>query len=248
MAALRPAPTGPDTDAAAGRNRHHRQAPARMVPRFRRPAVLSRQPGPAAAAGRAPCAAGAAPANHSRTGGSAHHRAAGSAGVHPLSGRLPLDSRLWSQPDLPAFRHPQIQLLLPHPASPRQNPEPAAGRGAAPAGGKALPAFRQADLRRGNPAEAAGPGHLHQQAEGAFLPAGMEGGQGNHFCPYVCGSGPAPLLSSQPAGPPVQSGGPEQGLGQRHHRAALCRWQALPVRCAGPILPQGPGSQGLLPE
>src|SRR5699024_10989812 len=88
--------------------------------------------GPAAAAGRAPCAAGAAPANHRRAGGCAHHRAAGSAGVHPLSGRLPLDSRLWSQPDLPAFRHPQIQLLLPYPASSRQNPEPAAGRGAAP--------------------------------------------------------------------------------------------------------------------
>lgn len=93
-----------------------------------------------------------------------------------------------------------------------------------------------------------GPGNLHQQAEGSFLPAGMKGRQGNHFCLYVCGSGPVPLLPSQPAGPPVQSGGPEQCLGQRHHRAALCRWQALPVRCAGPILPQGPGSQGLLPE
>lgn len=219
-----------------------------MVPRFRRPAVLFRQPGPAAAAGRAPCAAGAAPANHRRTGGCAHHRAAGSAGAHPLSGRLPLDSRLRSQPDLPAFQHPQIQLLLPHPAAARQNSESAAGRGAAPAGGKDLPALRQANSLRGNPARAAGPGHLHQQAEGPFLPAGMESRQGNHFCPNVCGGGPAPLLPSQSAGPPVQSGGSEQGLGQRHHRAPLCRRQGLPVRCAGLILPQGPGSQGLLPE
>ena len=124
---------------------------------------------------------------------------------HPLSGRLPLDSRLWSQPDLPTFRHPQIQLLLPHPASSRQNPEPSSGTKCcarwwknstcAPASGFPPRQSGRSCWARGSPS-----------ASGRFFPSCGNGRQTREPLLPEClrAGGPAPLLPSQSAGPPVQ--------------------------------------------